>query len=270
MRAHRYTFITYIGFAASLVFLFFGGIGCSNGGTTNDMRKGLPDTLNVAMELSPMGMIMEEDTLTGYSYEILKNICQNNGIVFNPITYTSLESAIEDAKNNKIDIFIFNTPVTALIRNFFITTEPLYLDRQVLIQNKTISPDSLIKTHQDLEGAKIYVARNFALTDRINHLSNELGASIEVVELDSITERELINKINTGELQLGAIARSSIIPLLKDYPDLDISVELSLNQFRAWMLNPSDTVLRDSLNTWISKFKETDDFKKLSVRYHLD
>jgi hypothetical protein len=38
----------------------------------------------------------------------------------------------------------------------------------------------------------------------------------------------------------------------KRYPKLDLSVDISFNQFQSWAISPRDSLLRDTLNLWLS------------------
>ena len=52
-----------------------------------------------------------------------------------------------------------------------------------------------------------------------------------------------------------------------DYPQLDISTDISFNQFQSWVLAKENTELCDSLNSWISAYKTTEEYSALCKRY---
>ena len=55
--------------------------------------------------------------------------------------------------------------------------------------------------------------------------------------------------------------------LTAEYPQLDISVPISLNQFQVWAVAPGDSILLDSVNSWLLQFKQTAAYDSLTTRY---
>ncbi|MDE7135294.1 MAG: glutamine ABC transporter substrate-binding protein, partial [Muribaculaceae bacterium] len=54
---------------------------------------------------------------------------------------------------------------------------------------------------------------------------------------------------------------------LKKYPELDASLEISFNQFQSWVVAPRDSILRDSLNSFIQRFQQTEYYNNLINKY---
>ncbi|MGN0218657.1 MAG: glutamine ABC transporter substrate-binding protein, partial [Muribaculaceae bacterium] len=82
-----------------------------------------------------------------------------------------------------------------------------------------------------------------------------------------LTSEHLVILTATGEIKQAVVNEAVARRLAAQYPDLDISTPISLNQFQPWMLNKDKTALRDSLNIWIEEFKETPEYEELVSKY---
>lgn len=249
--------------------VLFSCSGSKEGRNGTDPDKGMPDTLKVAMQLSPMTLTLNGDSMSGFSYELLRMVCDSNRQKYEIVPFTVLGEAIEASRNGTVHIVVTNEPVTSHINEFFITTTPLYIDRQILVQNKGLLKDSIIKSQQELAGKTIYITNNLALSERLNNLSDEIGAPIGIIVIDSITEEELLMKVGSGEIRYAAASRLSVQPDIIDSLELDISTDLSLNQIRSWLLNPHDSLIRDSIDVWLKNAKTTKEYGKLAKKYGL-
>ena len=54
-----------------------------------------------------------------------------------------------------------------------------------------------------------------------------------------------------GEIPRAVVNRATAESFRDRYPSLDLSVNISFNQFQSWALAPRDSLLRDSLNLWL-------------------
>ena len=61
----------------------------------------------------------------------------------------------------------------------------------------------------------------------------------------------MIMLVALGELDNVVVNERTARPLLEKYPTLDASVGISFNQFQGWALAPADTLLRDTINSWL-------------------
>ena len=52
------------------------------------------------------------------------------------------------------------------------------------------------------------------------------------------------------------------------YPEIDINMILGFQQYQAWGMNKRATQLQYELNSWLTTFKETKDFRDLYRKYY--
>ena len=127
--------------------LMFAARQCSSGriGERPDMFAG-GDTLNVAIEISPTGMSLAGDTLSGEYYDLIRKLCREHGVPVKFHPFTRPEDAVEWLLSGRCRLLVGDIPVTAETRESFIFVDPVGLDRQVLVQlrDTTALPDSCL------------------------------------------------------------------------------------------------------------------------------
>lgn len=225
----------------------------------------LPDSLHVAVELSNLTLSTSGDTIEGFSFEVLEQICSIKSL---PLEYNVFND-IEDLlySNNDFNIFISNLPITKQVKDTFLVTRPLFTDRQVLVQNKNTANKHLITSPEQLAGDTVWIPQRFAIMQRLENLQREMGTEFLIIERDDLTEEQLIILIALGEISRGVASEYIALNLLKEYPNLDISTGLSFSQYRSWILNPGDSILCDSLNSWLDEFMKTKQFEELRIKH---
>jgi len=207
------------------------------------------DTLNVAIEISPTGLSLAGDTLSGEYYTLLRDVCRRHGrpLRFHP--YTRLEDALAWLREGRCRLIVGDLPVTAEMRGELIFVNPVGVDKQVLVQ---LADSSAIKNQFDLAGQTVHVAKESPYIQRLRNLSHEIGDTIFVIEDSEYSSEQLVILTAIGEIPRAVVNRATAESLRSRYPNLDLSVDISFNQFQSWALAPSDTLLRDTLNHWLS------------------
>lgn len=233
-----------------------------------DRRAG-GDTLNVAIELSPMTLSVSADTLSGFSYDLMRAIAAIHGrpVVFNG--FTNLPHTMQRLLDGRYDVVIADMPVTSTTRRSFLFTDPIYLDRAVLVQLPDSTGSLPITGQQALARREVWVPAGTPLTRRLHALGREIGDTIYVREDSDYSEEQLIMLTAVGELPCAVVNSRVARQLAREYPRLDLSVEISFNQFKAWALAPRDSALTDTLNSWLAAYRTTPAYTRLARRYSL-
>lgn len=226
--------------------------------------RGSGDTINVAIDYSPMSLYRYGDSLAGFNYEMMKEMAAMYGdnVKFYPIA--SVNEALDDLKKGKYDVVISDLPVTEPRRESFRFTEPVYLDKQVLI-----SLDSTVRSRLDLAGKEVWVLEGSPAAERLCNLSREIGDTI-ILRHDSIRSAEQLFMLTAmGKVPRAVINEAKAVHLAKDYPEVDISTPVSFTQFQSWVVGKDNPRLADSLDAQIRRFKSTPEYKALIERYLL-
>ena len=244
---------------------------CSTKTLDSDDRKALGDTINVAIELSPLGISTREDTLSGFHYDLIRLLAEKHGRPIQISAFSNPASTLERLNNGRYDIVISDIPVTARMKQEYLFTEPIYLDRQVLVRKHVGIQDSVFEfTHNILAGDTVWVAEGSPFADRLRNLAHEIGDTIYVLDHHGYGVEQLGILTAVGEIRQSVMNQEQAQRLKTVYPDLDISTPISFNQFQGWVLAPGSEQLRDSINDWLTQFKATAEYQNLLKKYNLN
>ena len=225
------------------------------------------DTLNVAIEISPLGLSTSNDTLSGYYYDLIRTLSREHNRPIKIEAFTHLESALDRLESGRYDIVAGDIPTNTYLRDRFLTTKPIHIDKQVLVQLSDTAGNIRINSQFDLINDTIYVPRNSPFKTRLEHLARELGGPINIVDSHEYGAEQLILLVALGQLDNAVVNKRLAEIIKKDYPRLDCSVEISFNQFQSWLVNRKDSFLCDTLNSWITSFHGSKLEKELESRY---
>ena len=223
------------------------------------------DTLDIAIEYSPVTYYTYDDTLGGFNYDLLRIIADSAGcpMKFHPIV--TLEKALSGLEYGRYDVVVAQFPMTAGDTARFAFTQPIYIDQQVLVQRRS---SSSIHSQLDLAGDTVWVVKGSPMIGRIASLSREIGDTIYVHVDELYGPEQLMMMVSAGEIKYAVVNRSIARAMAARLPNLDRSVAISLSQFQSWMVSKDRQGLCDSLNRWHNQVKrDTATYRGLQRRY---
>jgi len=209
------------------------------------------DTLRVAMQYAPGSFFIDGDTLAGRDYEALVGL----GMPYKIYPITNPAEGLTGLRQGRYDLVIADMPATADSAGQYIYTEPIYLDRQVLVQ-RVDSPGASphITSPLQLGGQTVTVPAGSPMVTRLQNLSREIGDTIHIRQREATTER-LLTELALGADSVNMVVANSTLAeeIAREFPAIDYSVPISLTQFQPWILRPDQTALRDSINRRLSR-----------------
>ena len=223
------------------------------------------DTLDIAIEYSPVTYYTYDDTLGGYNYDLLRMIADSVGcpMKFHPVV--TLEKALSGLDDGRYDVLVAQFPMTARDTSRFTFTDPIYIDQQVLVQRRG---RQAIHSQLDLAGDTVWVVKGSPMIGRIASLSREIGDTIYVHVDELYGPEQLIMMVSAGEIRYAVVNRSIARAMAARLPNIDRSVAISLSQFQSWMVAKNRQGLCDSLNRWHEQMKlDTAAYLGLQRRY---
>ena len=232
--------------------------------STEDMPSS-GDTLDIAIEYSPVTYYTYDDTLGGYNYDLLRmmSVKARCPMKFHPVV--TLEKALGGLENGRYDVVVAQFPMTAGDTSRFAFTEPIYIDQQVLVQQRS---SHAIHSQLDLAGDTVWVVKGSPMVQRIASLSREIGDTIYVHVDELYGPEQLMMMVAAGEIRYAVVNRSIARAMASRLPNLDRSVAISLSQFQSWMVAKERQGLCDSLNKWHQQIKlDTTAYLDLQRRY---
>lgn len=245
--------------------------------STSSIKKTAPyiraggDTINVAIEISPISLSMSSDTIGGLYYDILNLISKKYNVKFKFHEFVPLKFALQSLENGVFDLVVANIPLTSELKEQFLLTEPIYIDHQVLVQQKNkISGIVGITNHYQLASDSVWVIAGSPFIERISNLKEELGCdTIYIIESPEYSSEQLVILAALGEIKQAVVNANVAKSIINDYPQLDINTKISFNQFQVWALNRNNHELKEKINKWIIEVKKTEEYSKLVERYNI-
>ncbi len=211
----------------------------------------------------------------GYQYEMLQELADYLGVELEVSVNNDLTEKFELLKNDEVDLIAVNLTITKERREIMDFTTAHTQTHQVLIQRKpdewekmssAAMEDSLIRSQLNLAYKTIYVQRNSSYAKRLYNLSDEIGDSIYIKEVDDGAE-QLIEKVAKGEIEFTVCDENVAMVNETYYDNLDISTPISFSQNLAWALPKGSDDLKESIDNWLTYFKNTSHYAMIYHKY---
>lgn len=223
------------------------------------------DTLDIAIEISPLSFRMSGDTVVGLDYEIMNEISRLSGRPLKFHAFAPMDYAVAGLDSGYYDVIVSSLPSTESLKEKFRLTAPVYLDRQVLVQLK--NSESFISQPEQLGNDTVWIAAGSPFAQRISNLSDEIGESIHVKSLSGHTAEHLIMLVAKGALPRAVVNSGLAAKMKKEfYPELDMNTPVSFTQFQCWIVADRKGV-GDFMDHWLDSLKRTENYVKILSRY---
>ncbi len=263
--AKRGQMILYLALLAVVVACMVALSMCDKPVDSPDTRHSGGDTLDIAIEYSPVTYYTYEDTLGGYNYDLLRLMSRIAGcpMKFHPVV--TLEKSLAGLDDGRYDVVVAQFPMTAGDTARYAFTQPIYIDQQVLVQRRD---SHAIHSQLDLAGDTVWVVKGSPMIQRIASLSREIGDTIYAHVDELYGPEQLMMMVSAGEIRYAVVNRSIARAMASRLPNLDRSVAISLSQFQSWIVAKDRQSLCDSLNRWHMQVKrDTTAYLGLQRRY---
>lgn len=222
--------------------------------------------LRAVTDYGSLSYLIYRGTPMGYQYEMLKAFTDHLGVELEMITESDMYRSVEMLNNYEIDLLAMGLTVTNSRKEHMLFTMPIFKSRQVLVQRKPVDYKNmvtadeiesyLIRDHDELGGKTIYVQKGTVYANKLKSLSNDIGDSINIVEVDMEME-ELIEYVAKDSIDY-TIADEHIAKVSGRYfPGIDVKTDISVKQKIAWATEKGQTELIDTINVWLKGFKNS-------------
>ncbi len=269
-------------------------VGCHRSGNEsgglNEQTKNIPNPIDFDLDQikergsliaivdnSSTGYFIYKGRPMGYEYDLLNLLAQHLNVKLEIKLTTNIDKAFQMLNEGEGDIIAYSLTVTNERKNLVAFTDSHFNTRQMLVQKKpenwrNLTRDevehSLIRNQVDLIGKQIHVRKHSAYIERLQHLSEEIGGDIMIIEEhDTIETEGLIRKVNDGEIRYTVADETVAYVNASYYPDIDVNTPLSFPQQIAWAVRKNATELLPEINQWMSTIKRQPTFNVIFNRY---
>jgi Predicted soluble lytic transglycosylase fused to an ABC-type amino acid-binding protein len=224
--------------------------------------------LRIITEYNQSGYYISGDTIEGFQYELSQAISNISGLEVQIGLGNRLSDSFKQLAEGKYDIIAQNIPVTSDKREEFLFSDPIVLNKQVLVQRSDNDSIPLIRTQLDLAKKKLYIPEGSPALIRIHNLEDEIGDSIDVMEEHTYSEEQLIIRVAKGEIDYAVCDQQIAKTYQSIYPQIDIDTDISFTQLQSWVVRKDAPILLDSLNNWIEQIKKNGVYDNIYQRYY--
>ncbi|MBD5306663.1 MAG: transporter substrate-binding domain-containing protein [Bacteroides sp.] len=210
----------------------------------------IPDTLRIGVLNSPTTYFIYRTTPMGYDYELVNAMADSLNIKVKLSPVTNFPDLLSMLKNGEIDMIASPVPVTAEFREVVEFCGPTEQTTQVLVQKK--NPD-MAKDVTDLVGRHITVEQESKFDYRLQNLNSELGGGIAVerIRKDTLVSEDMIRMVSDRDIEMTVVDSDIAALNIPDYPDLDASLSISLEQNSQWAVKKGNSEMGRLIDQWI-------------------
>lgn len=242
--------------------------GYRNTSNVDNIAKSGGDTLDVAIEMSPLSYALSGDSVSGLDYEMLRDMSASLGrpVKFHP--FAPLDWAMLGLRKGKFDMVVGSLQATEPMRqhvNDVLLTDNVYSDRQVLVQRKDAQP--FVSDAHRLAGDTVWLSKGSPVITRLRNLMAEIGDTIYVKNTHTYTSEQLSELVAAGKIDRAVVCEGVARSVAARDNRLDVSTPVSFSLLHTWALAPGDTATLSAVNRWLAAYRTTPRYKALTTRY---
>lgn len=269
-----------IGYFLALLFAFGCLVSCQEEPQPIVEPEPVRDTLTVLQHIQERGRLIavtnceiinyntEKPTPSGFEYELLSDFCNANGLELEMIVNENLDSCFALLDSCRVDMVAVGIGSNKEMRRRYLLTDPILMQKSVLVQrlpkdwNKMSTANEvenqLLRSSVDLAGKTIHLPQGSHEVKLLEHLSDQIGDTIYIVQCDSLNSFDLVKAVSSGEIDYTVVeeyvARMASIGL----KGLDTKLIVSVEQPLGWAVqnHEGDSSLLLALNGWIDGFEQ--------------
>lgn len=263
-----------------LLFFCWAFTSCQNEPQKPDELVAVTDTLDCLQHVREKGVLRavtncevinyntEKRNPTGFEYELLSDFCKDNGLELELLVNENLDSCFRLLDSSQVDVVAVGVGSNKDMKQRYLLTNPILMQRSVLVQRlpkdwykmSTANEveNQLLRSSVDLAGKTIHLPQGSHEVKLLQHLSDQIGDTIYIVENDSLNSVDLVRAVADGHIDYTVVeeylARMASIGL----KGLDTRLAVSVEQPLCWALqhHEGDSSLLLAINSWIDNFEQ--------------
>lgn len=226
--------------------------------------------LRLVTEYNSSGYYIKGDTIEGFQYELGQALSEISGLQVEINLEMSLAKSFEGLTSGKYDVIARNIPVNSDLKESYLFTNPIVLNRQVLVQRsaKANLGKQPIRNQLDLAQKKLFIPKDSPAKLRLENLAHEIGDTIYVTEDELYSTEQLIIMVAKGDIDYAVCDLQLAKQAKQQFPDIDIDTDISFTQLQSWAVRKDSPILLDSINSWFNQIKKSGRYEKIYKRYY--
>lgn len=228
--------------------------------------------LRVCGEKDLFSFYPQNDSVSGFYYEMMKAFADRHGLKLIYLSESSLSARLNLLDDNACDVLSGPLPVVSELRNRLTYTRSILESKLVLVQRKNEDEQvrSVVRNQIDFSGKRIHLCDNPAHMQRLRHLAAEISDTLYLKTLYGFDSERLLAQVSSGLIDYAVCDKQVAKAYRKRFENLDVETPVGFNQMQAWAVKPGRRVLLDSLNVFIDAYKKSPEFSRLLKKYIAD
>lgn len=225
------------------------------------------DTLDIAIEITPLGYNISGDTISGIDYDIIRDLSRIHHRPVKLHPFAPLDYALGGLDAGVFDIVVSSLQSTTQLKGLVDVTEAVYIDRYVMV---SASAEDTTATAATLGGDTVRIPRGSPVRASLVNLGRELGDTIYIDDSQALTTEHLLMLTAAGRIRRAVVAQGEARIAAAADLRLHICAPVTFNQFQVWAVakNRNDRLL-GTLNQWLKAYKASPRYAELLQRYRL-
>ena len=226
--------------------------------------------LVVLFEKSKTSFFKNNGKKMGFEYELLKEFAKEIKVEL-VVQIINKNTVVEkELIGNHCDMVACGFTVTKKRKEKIGFTMPYIKTPQVLIQRLPSKDSSVqyIKDPNELKDKAIHVRINSSYFERLQHLSNEIGEPIRIVNINRwITPEECMAQVEKRIFDYTVVDRHIAVANNFYFKKLDHSLVLGINQNIAFGIRKDAEKLKERFDQWLKNYMQHPHYKFLKNNY---
>lgn len=273
--------------------IFFLLISCQGKGdrnvktNKNDIEA---DSLNVLEHILERGKLvaatdcgvfnyrMEGGRPIGFEYELLNDLCASLNVKLELLVIDDLDSCLTLLDSCQIDLLATGVGITKGMKRQYLLTDPILSQKSVLVQRMPKRwhdmstgneiENQLLRSPLDLAGKMVFLPKGSHNINVLQHLSDEIGDTIYIVQSDSLNSLDLVRQVSEGVIDYTVVEEYVAQMADANFSGLDTKLAVSIEQPLGWAMrkHEGDSSLLVAVNNWIDSYEQKN-MRRVLARY---
>lgn len=252
----------------SILFFLHLAFSCGSGRQSQHEKDvNISDTLKVVTIYGPTSYFLYRGEQLGFDYENVRRFAEDENMILDLKIVNTVTQLIDELKNGNAHLGAYPIPYIAEYNSEILHCGPKEISWQVIVQKNS---ENKIKDVIELVGKDVYVEENSKFHFRLINLNEEIGGGINIIPIggDTISSEDLLRMVNNCNIKY-AVVDSDLAALYKsDYPNLDTSLKISLEQTSSWAVAPQFFSLAAQIDSWEKSAHNSPVLKEIFKRYY--
>lgn len=215
---------------------------------------------------------------SGFEYELLKDFCDTYNLKLEMVVNDNMDTCFNLLDYNQVDVIATGLGLTKQLKKKYLLTDPIFTQKCVLVQRMpkgwgSMSTENevesqLLRSPLDLAGKTVHVTKGMHMTKMLEHLSEEIGDTIYVVECDTLNPLELMRLVNENQIDYTVVDEYIAKMASYNLSGLDTKLAVSIEQPIGWVIKHqnNDSSLQKAFNDWIDN-TEQKHLRRVMLKY---